>query len=153
MRLCVYTTEQETEKREGTGYSGKKKRQTIKTQITTDEQGKIHHISPSIAGNVHDKRLFDQCNLSFPEHIPILGDLGYLGTSLSIPHKSSKLKKLTNKQKQENHHHSQLRTIVEHAFAHLKKWSILKHRFRNTMNHYHQIFTTIAGIYHLKFQN
>lgn len=153
LRLCIDATEQEAEKRDGTGYSGKKKRQTIKTQIVTDEQGKIHHISPSVAGNIHDKKLFDACRLQLPKDIPLLGDLGYLGTPLSIPHKSSKLHKLTDLQREENHQQSKLRIIVEHVFAHLKKWSILKNRFRNTINQYSQIFVIVAGLYNLKFQN
>lgn len=152
LRLCIDATEQETEKRDGTGYSGKKKRQTIKVQATVDNTGKIHHISNSIPGNIHDKKLFDQSNIKFPKDIFLLGDLGYLGTSLIIPQKSSKLHKLTEKQKEENTKHSKLRIIVEHVFAHLKKFRILSHRFRNNPQHHNMIFTTIAGIYNLKFQ-
>jgi hypothetical protein len=151
LRLCVDATEQETQKRTGGGYSGKKKRHTIKTQMTVDEQGKIHHISKSVAGNIHDKKLFDHTNITFPKDVPILGDLGYVGTDLSIPHKSSKLHKLTPLQEQKNQQHSKLRIIVEHVFAHLKKWGILKHRFRNQLKGYSSIFTIIAGIYNLKF--
>lgn len=152
LRLCVDATEQESEKRPGSGYSGKKKRQTIKVQATVDNTGKIHHISSSVPGNIHDKKLFDQSNIHFPKDISLLGDLGYLGTALIIPQKSSKLHKLTEKQKQENTNHSKLRIIIEHVFAHLKKFRILSARFRNNPQHHSMIFHTIAGIYNLKFE-
>ena len=60
LKLVVDATEQPTERRKtGTGYSGKKKMRTIKTQLVVDKRGAIIHISPSVPGNVHDKRLFD----------------------------------------------------------------------------------------------
>lgn len=143
--LIADATEQETERRKGTGYSGKKKRQTVKTQIVVDSKGHIRHISQSVPGNVHDKKLYDNTGVNAS-----MGDLGYLGTGMRLPFKSSKYHKLTKKQKKYNLAHSRARIVVEHAFAHLKKFRILASRFRNNLSYYNDIFMTVAGLYNLK---
>lgn len=143
--LIADATEQETEKRKGTGYSGKKKRQTIKTQILVDAKGRIKHISQSIPGNIHDKKLYDNTGIKAG-----IGDLGYLGTEMKLPFKSSKYHKLTKKERKYNRAHSRVRIVVEHVFAHLKKFRILASRFRNRLEYYNDIFLTVAGLYNLK---
>jgi len=145
LELIADATEQETERRKGSGYSGKKKRQTVKTQIIVNTKGKIKHVSLSIPGNIHDKKLYDQTGVKAD-----LGDLGYLGTTMLLPFKSSKYHKLTKKQKKHNLNHSRIRIIVEHVFAHLKKFRILANRFRNNLAYYNDIFMTVAGLYNLK---
>jgi len=143
--LIADATEQETERRKGSGYSGKKKRQTVKTQIVVDVQGRIKHISQSMPGNMHDKKLYDQTGVKAD-----LGDLGYLGTNMRLPFKSSKLCKLTKKQKKYNLAHSRRRIVVEHVFAHLKQFKILANRFRNNLAYYNDIFMTVAGLYNMR---
>src|SRR4030042_1742533 len=82
--LIVDATEQRTERRKkDSGYSGKKKAHTVKNQIVVDKLGNIIHISKSIPGNVHDKKLFDQSRVKLPDNAK--GDLGYLGTNIAIP--------------------------------------------------------------------
>ena len=143
--LIADATEQETEKRKGTGYSGKKKRQTVKTQIIVNPKGRIKHVSLSVPGNMHDKKLYDTTNIQAG-----IGDLGYLGAKMRLPFKSSKYHKLTLKQKKYNLAHSRIRIVVEHVFAHLKKFRILASRFRNKLAYYNDIFMTVAGLYNLK---
>ena len=141
-------TEQRTERRDkGSGYSGKKKVHTIKTQIVVDMKGTIAHISSSVPGNMHDKKLFDQSALILPD--TVLGDLGYLGTNLTIPFKSSKLHALTRRQKEWNMRHARKRIIVEHVFASLKSFRILADRFRGALNHYHEYFVIVCGLRNL----
>lgn len=145
LSLIADATEQETEHRSGSGYSGKKKRQTIKTQIIIEKNGGIRHVSLSVAGNKHDKKLYDDTGIAAG-----MGDLGYLGTEMLLPFKSSKLRKLTELQKDSNKAHSRVRIVVEHVFAHLKQFRILAHRFRNNLVYYNDIFVSIAGLYNLK---
>lgn len=145
LKLIADATEQETERRDGSGYSGKKKKHTIKTQIIITKKGHINHISVSVPGNIHDKKLYDETGIKAG-----LGDLGYIGTNMILPYKSSKLHKLTEKQKAYNTAHSRVRIVVEHVFAHLKQFRILAHRFRNSLRYYNDIFMTIAGLYNLK---
>lgn len=148
LKLIVDATEQRTERRHaGCGYSGKKKAHTVKTQIAVDKTGAIIHISDSVRGNIHDKKLFDQSLLMLPDGS--LGDLGYLGTDLVIPFKSSKLRPLTKRQKNWNTRHSRKRIIVEHVFASLKTFRILADRFRGSLNHYHEYFLIVCGLRNL----
>jgi len=148
LKLVVDATEQRTERRKnGSGYSGKKKAHTIKTQIVVDGGGTIHHISPSVPGNVHDKKLFDRSGVILPDTAK--GDLGYLGTNITIPIKSSKLHSLTQRQKDLNTRHSRKRIIVEHVFASLKVFRILADRFRGSLANYHHYFLIACGLRNL----
>lgn len=148
MRLVVDATEQRTERRsKGSGYSGKKKAHTIKTQIVVDNKGDIRHISSSVLGNIHDKKLFDQSGICLPDNAR--GDLGYLGTNVAIPFKSSKLRPLTRRQKEHNTRHSRKRIIVEHVFASLKVYRILADRFRGSLTNYHSYFLIACGLRNL----
>lgn len=148
LKLVVDATEQRTERRrDGTGYSGKKKAYTIKTQIVVSGKGDIVHISASVPGNIHDKKLFDQSGVILPDTTK--GDLGYLGTNLAIPFKSSKLHSLTQRQKDRNTRHSRKRIIVEHVFASLKTFRILADRFRGSLANYHHYFLIACGLRNL----
>lgn len=147
LQLVVDATEQRTERRNsGSGYSGKKKAETIKTQIVVSKKTKkITHVSASVPGNIHDKKLFDDSGVTLPDNAK--GDLGYLGTNIAIPHKSSKLHALTKTQRDFNARHSRSRIIVEHVFASLKSYRILTDRFRGHLENYHQYFSIVCGLY------
>lgn len=148
LKLIVDATEQRTERRnKGSGYSGKKKTHTIKTQIVVDTKGNTAHISSSVPGNMHDKKLYDQSAIMLPD--TALGDLGYLGTNLTIPFKSSKLHALTQRQKRWNTRHARRRIVVEHIFAALKSFHILADRFRGSLIHYHEYFLIVCGLRNL----
>lgn len=157
--LIVDATEQESQKRKGTGYSGKKKKQTIKTQIIVNETGIIKSVSKSIAGNRHDKKLYDQTR-SYTYNVRAgiatkniqsikikkLADLGYQGTECDLPKKKPQSRPLMMHEDYYNKKHAQRRIKVEHTLAHLKKWHILSDKFRNKINRYNLIFRNIAGI-------
>ena len=148
LKLVVDATEQRTERRRnGCGYSGKKKAHTVKTQIVADKRGVIRHVSPSVPGNIHDKKLFDYSGAILPDTAK--GDLGYLGTNIAIPFKSSKLHPLTKRQRDHNARHSRKRIVIEHVFASLKAFRILADRFRGSLAHYHQYFLIVCGLRNL----
>lgn len=148
LKLVVDATEQRTERRsKGSGYSGKKKAETIKTQIIVTKKGEIVHVSPSVPGNIHDKKLYDASGVKLPDNAK--GDLAYLGTNIAIPHKSSKLHSLTKTQKDSNLRHARRRIIVEHVFAVLKSYHILQDRFRGHLDNYRQYFLIVCGLYNL----
>jgi len=152
LELIVDATEQETQRRDGSGYSGKKKKQSIKTQVHITPDGKIKSVSKSYAGNIHDKKVYDKTktftvhNRGKPKKIKKTGDLGYLGTECTTPFKSSKYHKLTKKEKQFNQKLSKKRIIIEHVFAQLKKFKILDNKFRNNLSKYNIIFKNICGL-------
>lgn len=147
LEVILDATEQETEKRPGSGWSGKKKKQTIKTQIVVNRKGRIKSISKSIKGSVHDKKLYDKSRIFSNIKVKLKADLGYVGTSCEIPIKKQPNIELTQKQKECNRKFNQLRQPVERTFAHLKNFKILANKFRNRLNNYNLIFKNIAGIY------
>lgn len=145
LKLVIDATEQRTERRDkGSGYSGKKKTETIKTQIIVDKKGKIIHVSSSLPGNIHDKKLLESSGVKLPDNAK--GDLGYLGTNIVIPRKSSKLHSLTKTQTAFNARHSKKRIIVEHVFALIKSYRILADRFRGHLSNYNQYFLIVCGL-------
>lgn len=150
--LIVDATEQETQRRPGTGYSGKKGRQTIKTQIHVNRRGTIKAVSKSIAGNRHDKHLYDVSKTyargpdGIPTRVKKHGDLGYVGTAVSLPIKKPRSRPLMMHEKYRNRQQAKKRIEVEHTFSHLKQWRILADRFRHPIKRYNLIFKNIAGL-------
>jgi hypothetical protein len=148
LELILDATEQETQKRPGSGWSGKKKRNTIKTQIIVNPKGKIKSVSKSIKGSVHDKKLYDKTRVfTTIKEVKTRADLGYVGTSCETPIKKQPNKELIKRQKQYNRQFNQSRHPVERTFAHLKNFKILANKFRNSLNNYNLVFKNIAGIY------
>lgn len=149
LEIILDATEQETERRPGSGYSGKKKRQTVKTQIIVSDKGRILSVSKTVNGNKNDKKLYDETKTILPKGATKLADLGYVGIPWKLPYKSSKLHKLTQEQREHNKKHARRRIIVEHVFAHLKKFHILKDRYRNPISRYNLTFKNICGLRNL----
>ena len=96
-------------------YSGKKKKHTASHQIITDDK----------------KRIYDETRVDRLPDILTLGDLGYLGTSLEIPLKTSKKKPLTKEEQEYNTWHSKRRIGVEHGIGRMKKFNIFSDIHRN----------------------
>jgi len=153
--LIVDATEQETQRRKGTRYSGKKRQQTIKTQIHVNQSGIIKAVSGDITGNRHDKHLYDisQTYCRGPDgslvKIKTKGDLGYEGTDCDIPIKKPKSRPLMMHEKYYNRHHAKNRIGVEHEIAHLQQFQILGQRFRHAPKRHNLIFRNVAGLRNL----
>jgi hypothetical protein len=120
---------QRPKKRQKQSYSGKKKRHTKKTQLVMDRKTKLFlGASPPKKGRIHDKKQLEKAgwDKKIPPEIPQYGDLGYLGMdkvsqgTWIIPHKSSKKKKLTKRQKRENKNISRKRIVIEHGIRRIK---------------------------------
>lgn len=112
-------------------YSGKKKKHTASHQIITNDKKRILAVGCAHHGRKHDKRIYDETRVDRPPDILTLGDLGYLGTSLEIPLKTSKKKPLTKEEQSYNTWHSKLRIGVEHAIGRMKKFHIFADIHRN----------------------
>lgn len=150
--LIVDATEQETQKRKGTGFSGKKGRQTIKTQIHVTPEGLIKAVSASIPGNRHDKYLYDK-NRTYVQdesgngvRVPTRADLGYVGTTCILPMKKQRDRPLMMHELYYNKKQAPKRIVVEHVIAHLKQWRILADRFRHNTHRYNIAFRNVAGL-------
>ena len=139
-------------KRQKRYYSGKKKRHTIKNQITVDDKGKIRAVTPSKPGKKHDKRLFDENEPDLPDDTELIGDLGYLGADgVIVPNKKPKGGELTKEEKLYNKALSKRRITVEHSFGKMKIFQILSQRFRNPKRKHSLIFKNVAGLHNLMF--
>jgi DDE superfamily endonuclease/Helix-turn-helix of DDE superfamily endonuclease len=132
-------------------YSGKKKRHTIKHQVVTDDKAKIQAVSPSYAGSVHDKKVYDNERVPVPPGVQGTGDSGYQGTALRVPHKKPKGGALSDEQKAANRTQASERIVVEHSIGKMKIFKILAERFRNALSRHTLIFKNVAGLTNLMF--
>lgn len=140
-------------------YSGKKKHHSVKNQILVSPKTKrILAVSDSVAGTVHDKKLFEATSLLpyLPDNSVGLGDLGYMGTdelnsrlNMILPKKKPPGGELTDTEKANNKAISSIRVRVEHPFSYLKHFNILSGKFRGRLNQQNLDlpFKTIACIY------
>lgn len=152
LALIVDATEQTTERRKGTKFSGKKYQQTIKTQIHINRQGIIKAVSKSTTGNTHDKRLYDLTQTwargpdGQPQHVKTHADLGYVGTACAVPNKKPRSRPLMMHERYANRQQAKQRIAVEHEIAHLKQFQVLSQRFRHRPGRYNLMFRNVAGL-------
>lgn len=118
-------------------YSGKKKHHTIKTQILfCKSQGLIVGIRLD-KGHVHDFEIFKKSEAAnLPDGVEEIGDSGYQGlgklhANSKTPVKKPRGGKLTKEQKASNRRLSKKRICIEHVNAWIKRFRILKDRYRN----------------------
>lgn len=138
-------------------YSGKKKAHTIKNQIFVDpKSNRILSVSKTVEGKRHDKKLAedDPTYYSIPPNSTVIADSGYVGLEtgskeikLVTPYKKPKGEELTEFQKQNNKTISSIRVKVEHPFAWMKHYHILKHQFRGRVKQADKPFRVIAALY------
>src|SRR3990172_2200683 len=137
-------------------YSGKKKRHTIKTQITVNTKGKILMVSKSYPGRIHDYTIFKQENTAkkLPTKSVHYGDSGYDGApndypehTIIIPVKRRRNHStLSLSEKRFNRKHSRIRILFEHVLSRMKKYQILAKVYRHKMIDYNRRFRNIAAL-------
>jgi hypothetical protein len=149
-----------------THYSGKRKRHTVKTQVTVNKDGLILHRSPHARGGMHDYGLFKWRRPSLPDEVRLELDLGYDGIqsdypelNVSVPFKRRspgrgkrgvKAEPLTSEQKEFNQRLASERVVVEHAISRLKKYRIMAQEFRNRLRYYDVMTDIICGLVNLR---
>jgi hypothetical protein len=162
--VLVDATEQETYKpndrvkRRGR-YSGKKKRHTLKTQVTTSRNGLLLHVSRSIAGKVNDLTLLRGSGVlrELPSKVHVRLDRGYDGVEQDYPdrlfhqpHKARRNKPLDFIQKLANKLQNRFRVPVENALAHLKRFKLLAGIYRGPDQAYDDTFLAISGLHNFR---
>lgn len=136
-------------------YSGKKKRHTRKHTVVTAPNKRILVLSQARKGTLHDKTQLDEEELvpHIPDHIPIKGDLAYLGlpnefVNIHIPHKKPKGKDLSAQQKKENRDFSRHRVKCEHAIGGMKRYGSVTQIYRNHVPNFDdRLMLTAAGLW------
>lgn len=86
-------------------------------------------------GAVHDKKIADEENCSYPDDIRLRQDCGFQGYEpenimIVMPFKKPKNKSLNNMQKWFNQYVSQRRIVIEHAIRGIKRCRIVQHACR-----------------------
>ena len=106
-------------------------------------------------GTVHDFQMYKDKGFTISEYIKILADSGFQGIQKEhlnsvIPHKKSKLKPLTDIQKQENKKQASKRVIIEHVNRDFKIFRICSSRYRGKHKNYKENWEIIGAIVNLK---
>lgn len=173
LRAIIDATEQEVPRPKNSTkrkahYSGKRRRHTVKTQLTVNSNGLIVHRTSHARGRVHDYALFKRDRPRLPEGVRPMVDLGYYGIQgdypdldAIIPFKrhgrgrgrgrgSEKAPDLTPEQKAFNRQVSKERVVVEHTISRLKKFRVMGEEFRNRLRHYDLMTDIVSGLVNLR---
>jgi len=171
LKAIIDATEQdiprpEDREKRKTHYSGKKRRHTVKTQLTVNSNGLIIHRTNHARGRTHDYTLFRHNHPDLPEKVSSILDLGYLGIQCDYPemnpripfrrqgggtgHGGEKAPELTPEQKAFNTQLSKERIVVEHTIARLKKFRVMADEFRNRLRHYDVMTNIVSGLVNMR---
>lgn len=145
-----------------THYSGKKKRHTVKAQLTVNEDGLIVHKTGHVKGSMHDYALYKRNYPHLPDSVRLGLDLGYLGIKIDYPKlncvlpfkkknpgrgkRGVKAKELSAEQKAFNKQSAKERVVVEHTNSRVKKFQIWGGEFRNRLKHYDVMTDIVCGL-------
>jgi hypothetical protein len=145
-----------------THYSGKKKRHTVKTQLTVNEKDLIVHKTGHVKGSLHDYTLYKRSHPHLPDNVCLDLDLGYLGIrddypklNCMLPFKKKnpgrgkrgvKAEELSPEQKLFNKQFAKERVVSEHANSRVKKFQIWGGEFRNRLKHYDVMTDIVCGL-------
>lgn len=138
-------------------YSGKKKTHTVKNNLITEKRtGKIKGLSPTVDGNMHDKKLADEQGLRFPKNSKLWQDTGFQGyapdhVTIIQPKKKPRGGALTLEEKARNQAISRQRIAVEHSIGGVKVFAIVHHIFRNLKPSFEDmVMETACGLHNLR---
>ncbi|MGW5587104.1 transposase [Streptomyces sp. NPDC003857] len=102
-----------------------------------------------LPGNRHDSRGWEESGAKDAVgHTMTIADGGYQGTGLVIPHRRTKGEELPAWKEEHNRSHKQIRARVEHTFARMKGWKILRD-CRLKGNGVHHAMRGIARLHNL----
>lgn len=135
-------------------YSGKKQDHTIKTQIVAT-RALILHVFGGLPGSLSDQTLLGASGVirQVPESVKIRLDKGYEGTDkrhpdrcVEAPVKGQRHRKVTALGRAYNYYLSTLRIYVEHHFARLQKFGILREVYRGPQKAHENLFCLVSGL-------
>jgi DDE family transposase/DDE superfamily endonuclease len=131
--------------------SSKNYRYSTNLQVVIDANSRlVVAVGTPVPGNRNDCRAFAESGVDRAcRAAPTLGDGAYRGTGALIPHRRRRgQQQLSPEQEAENAVHRRARARVEHAFARLKNWKILRDcRLRGTG--VHQAMLGVACLHNL----
>lgn len=84
-------------------------------------------VGTPLPGNRHDCKAFGESGAEHAcRNVDVIGDGGYMATSAIIPHRRRPGEDLPEWKEAHNASHRKVRARVEHAFARMKTWKILR---------------------------
>ncbi|HXS60729.1 MAG TPA: transposase family protein, partial [Candidatus Sulfopaludibacter sp.] len=143
-------------------YSGKKKRHTIKNQITVNSRGFILHKVGHKKGRKHDYDIYKNNHHPVtPKQVVNVIDLGYLGVETDFPEqllsalpcKRKRNQILSQEEIDYNKLHSKKRIVIEHTISRLKKYRIMSDVFRNKLRKHNKVSDIVAGLVNYRIMN
>jgi DDE superfamily endonuclease/Helix-turn-helix of DDE superfamily endonuclease len=145
-----------------THYSGKRKKHTVKTQLTVNKEGLIVHKTSHVKGSMHDYTLYKHSHPHLPDKVRLDLDLGYLGIrddypklNCMLPFKKKnpgrgkrgvKAQELSVEQRASNKLLAKERVVVEHTNSRVKKFHIFGGEFRNRLKCYDIMTDIVCGL-------
>jgi hypothetical protein len=145
-----------------THYSGKRKKHTVKTQLTVNKDGFIVHKTAHAVGSTHDYALYKHSHPHLPDNVRLDLDLGYLGIKADYPKLNCmlpfkkknpgrgkhgvKAQELSAEQKAFNKALAKERVVVEHTNSRVKKFRIFGDEFRNRLKLYDTMTDIVCGL-------
>jgi hypothetical protein len=166
-RAFLDATEQEiprpkAKRKRKTHYSGKRKKHTVKTQLTVNKKGMIIHKTSHVKGSMHDYSLYKRSHPHLPDNVCLDLDLGYLGIKTDYPNlncmlpikrknpgrgkRGVKAQELSAEQKAFNKVLAKERVVVEHTNSRVKKFHIFGDEFRNRLKRYDIMTNIVCGL-------
>lgn len=138
-----------------TYYSGKKRRHTLKSQVTVDGYtGHIVDVADSVPGPTADMTLLKQSSLieRLPPGVGILGDLAYVGIEQlhpqglgAHPRRKPRSKPRPEADVHYNTAFASLRVIVEHSLLRMRRYEALTQTDRHHRRH-HTVRTVAVSL-------
>jgi hypothetical protein len=135
-------------------YSGKQHDHTVKTQIVATRD-RILHVFGGLPGSVNDQMLLGASGVipQVPPNVKIRLDKGYEGTdkrhpdrAVEQPVKGQRNHKVTVLGRAYNYMLSRQRIYVEHHFARLQKFGILRDVYRGPFEGHEDLFCIVSGL-------
>lgn len=149
----------QNKKKRKSHHSGKKQAFTVMTQVLTNKDSLMLHVSDTQSGRGHDVRLFKKSAVpnwlsKHRDKVLARADGGYQGMDkqypdirIITPHKRSRKKpELTKAQRRSNKTHSTKRMPVEHSFGGVKQFQLLGQIYRGKQKDYKRYFVAVASV-------
>jgi DDE superfamily endonuclease len=113
------------------------------------EERLVRYLSRTWAGRIHDKRICDEEDYTFPPGCVLFKDTGFqgfepAGVETYQPKKKPRNQELSAAEKAENQRISSIRILVEHVIAGVKRCRIVRDVFRNTKAHFDDLVMELA---------
>lgn len=112
-----------------------KKRHTVKNTLVTDKHQEVIFLGDTETGKIHDKRLLEEDDITFPKGTILHQDTGYQGykpegVRIEQPKKKPRGKELSEEDKAQNSKKSSRRVRAEHSISGVKRLRIVLDEIR-----------------------